>query len=178
VRLPFTRAHDVPADVIARAVLPRGEKVLASARSTDGTWLLGSRTALHIVPPSSVEPVETNAIPWERVETADWDREGERLRVIEVGEFGRIRPVHVFEVPQAALLLTMVRERVTASVVMQRRVVVSGRKGLFVVARRSPTGAGDIGWAFEYDAGVDPADPEVSRLAETALRTAAEELGL
>jgi hypothetical protein len=178
VRLPFSRALDVPADVTARAALPRGEKVLASARATDGTWLLGTRSALHIVPTTSVEPVATSAIPWERVETADWDREGERLRVSEVGEFGEVRPVHVFEVPQAALLLTLVRERVTASVVMQRRVVVSGRTGLFVVARRSPTGAGDIGWAFEYDAGVDPADPEVNRLAETALRTAAEELGL
>jgi hypothetical protein len=180
VRNPFTRAIEVPADVIARAALPRGEKALASARAVDGTWLLGSRAALHIVPPTSpsVGPVETTVIPWECVETADWDREGERLRVSEVGEFGKVRPVHIYEVQQAALLLTLVRERVTASVVMQRRVAISGGKGLFVIARRSPTGAGDIDWAFEYDAGVDPADPEVSRLAETALRTAAEELGL
>jgi hypothetical protein len=174
VRNPFKRALDVPADVVVRAVVPRGEKVLAGARATDGTWLLGTRSALHIVPPAA--PSAT--IPWECVETADWDRDDERLRITEVGEFGALRPVHVFSVAEAGLLLTLVRERVTASVVMQRRVVVSGRKGLFVVARRSPTGVGDIGWAYEFDAGVDPEDPEVSRLAATALRTAAEEIGL
>jgi hypothetical protein len=75
-------------------------------------------------------------------------------------------------------LLTLVRERVTASVVLQRRVTVAGRRGFFVVARRSPTGVGDLQWAYEFDAGVDPDDPQVRHLAETGLRAAAEELGL
>ena len=34
-------------------------------------------------------------IAWERVETADWDRDTSRLRVSEVADFGSERPVHV-----------------------------------------------------------------------------------
>ena len=99
-------------------------------------------------------------MPWERVETADWDREEERLRVAEVGEFGQARPVHTFTVAEPRRLLQLVRERVMASVVLQRRVVVSGRQGVLVVARRAPRGNGEITWACEYDEGVDPDDPD------------------
>jgi hypothetical protein len=36
---------------------------------------------------------------------------------------------------------------------------------------------GEVTWAYEFDAGVDPADPAVAHLAEKGLRAAAEELG-
>ena len=70
------------------------------------------------------------------------------------------------------------RDRVTASVVLQRRVVVRDRLGLVVVARRAPNGSGDLTWAYELDAGLDPDDPVVRSAAEAGLRSAAEELGL
>jgi hypothetical protein len=162
----------VPADVIARARLARGERALASAVTGDGSWLLGTRDALVVVGPE-----EILRLPWERVETADWDREEERLRVAEVGEFGQRRPVHSFTVSAPGQLLPFVRERVTASVVMQRRVVVSGRQGLLVIARRPPRGTGEIVWACEYDEGVDPDDPVVHLVVEAALQAAQEELG-
>jgi hypothetical protein len=174
VRNPFRRSADVPAEVVARAGVARGDRVRAGQQAGDGTWLLGTAAVLLVVPPEQ----PATAIPWERVETADWDREGGRLRVVEVGEFGTVKPVHVFNVEEPGALLPMIRERVTASVVLQRRVVVSGKKGFLVLARRSPTGAGDIGWAYQFDPGVDPDDPEVRRLAEAGLRAAAEELGL
>jgi hypothetical protein len=163
----------VPADVVARSGLARGDRVLAAAPAADGTWLLGTRTALVLV-----EPVETMTIPWERVERAEWDRDAERLRVSEVGEYGARRPVHVLELTDPGQVLAFVRERVTASVVLQRRVTVSGRTGFTVLARRPPTGAGQVAWAFEFDPGVDPEDPQVRVLAEAGLRAAAEELGL
>lgn len=169
----FGRGVTVPDEVSARAGLGRGEAVLARAATNDGTWLLGTRDALVIV-----EPVETIRIPWERVETADWDRDESRLRVAEVGEFGQVRPVHVFSVPDPGLLLQMIRERVTASVLIQRRVVVSDRRGLMVIARRPPRGQTEITWAYEFDAGVDPEDPAVQEAAASGLRAAQEELGL
>jgi hypothetical protein len=173
VRRILRRGQDLPADVLARADLDRGERVLAAAPAADGTWLLGTRTGLVLV-----EPCETMRIPWERVERAEWDRDTDRLRVSEVGEYGARRPVHVLEVTEPGRLLAFVRERVTASVVLQRRVTVSGRRGLTVLARRPPTGTGEIAWAYEFDAGVDPDDPQVRDLAEAGLRAAAEELGL
>ena len=162
----------VPADVIGRARLARGERALASTVAGDGSWLLGTRDALVVVGPD-----DTLRLPWERVETADWDREAERLRVAEVGEFGQPRPVHSFALSAPGPLLAFVRERVTASVVMQRRVVVSGRQGLLVIARRPPSGNGEVVWACEYDEGVDPDDPAVHLVAEAALQAAQEELG-
>jgi hypothetical protein len=74
------------------------------------------------------------------------------------------------------LLLQLVRERVTNSVVLQRRVTVRGRQGFSVIARRNPAG-GPIAWMHEYDAGIDPDDPEVARLADSALTEARAEVG-
>ena len=190
----FSREPDVPHDVVARAGLPRGTKVLAAAGDRAGTWLLGTRDHLVVVPsvvepvdpgspvvePGSpvVEPVETRHIPWEHVESAEWRRDDDRLRVSEIGEYGRPRPVHEFLIDDPGQLLTFVRERVTASVVLQRRVVVRDRRGLTVVARRAPGGTGDLTWAYELDEGLDPDDPVVREMAERGVRTAAEELGL
>ncbi|HET7356059.1 MAG TPA: hypothetical protein VFJ09_05215 [Nocardioidaceae bacterium] len=171
---PFRRLSGIPAPVVERARMGPREKVLASATTQDGTWLLGTRVALYLVAPAPGEP---RRIPWEQVERADWQRDDQRLVVAEVGRYGEVRPRHTFFLDQPGALLSFVRERVTASVVMQRRVVVDGRKGLFVIARRPPGGAGEISWAYEFDAGVDPADPRVAELAEQGLRAAAEELG-
>jgi hypothetical protein len=168
----FGGGTKLPPDVVERAGLDRGERALAHAATTDGSWLLGTRDALVIV-----EPADVIRVPWERVETADWDREEELLRVAEVGEFGQVRPVHSFTVPDPGRLLPMVRERVTASVLIQRRVNVRGSRGLTVIARRPPRGDGEISWACEYDVGVDPADPAVRELSERALRDAQDELG-
>jgi len=176
-RNPFKRSLDLPADIRARIPLDKGEKVLAGTLARDGTWLCGTRDALLIVDPSGAAP-DASRIAWERIETVDWDRETEQLKVIEVGEFGRVRPEYAFAIDEPGLLLELIRERVTASVVLQRRVVVSGKRGLFVVARRAPRGSGEISWAYEFDRGVDPADPAVMEAARIGLESAAEELGL
>ena len=92
-----------------------------------------------------------------------------------MGEWGLSRPVHRFVLDEPGRLLELMRERVTASVVLQRRAVVRGRKGLNVIARRAPTG-GEVGWFVEYDEGVDPDDPSVRALAGQALERARSEL--
>ena len=167
------RRSRVPADVLARAELA-GERVLAHAVAADGAWLLGTREALVVVPALDERGIR---LEWQAIQTADWDRDGDRLRVAEVGTFGESRPVHVFTVPEPGLLLQLIRERVTASVLLQRRVQVQGKRGLMVVARRAPTGRGEITWAFEFDEGIDPDDPAVREAAEGGLRSAQEELG-
>ena len=179
MRRLFARGPKVPADVVARAGL-EGGKVLAHAAATDGTWLLGTREALVVVGPLDEfgnRPAETVRLPWQDIETADWNREDDQLRIAEVGTFGRSRPVHVFTLPAPGLLLPMIRERVTASVLLQRRVAVTGKRGLMVIARRPPTGRGDITWAYEFDEGVDPDDPDVREAAARGLKSAQDELG-
>jgi hypothetical protein len=159
VRLRRTRP---PVEVAA------GEKVLAHARSGDGV-VAGTGAALYL--PGGPR------IPWEQVEAADWDRETETLRVTEVGTWGHERPAYSYVLAEPALLLQLVRERVTASVVLQRHVAIHGRRGVRVIARRAPTGAREISWLFEYDEGIDPEDPFVEHAAQEALAAAREEVG-
>jgi hypothetical protein len=150
-----------------------GEKVLATATATNGTVLAGTRDAFY-----AVAGGETRRVPWEQVEAADWDRDTETFRLSEVGTWGEQRPVHSATLTEPGRLLELVRERVTASVVLQRHVAVAGRRGLRVIARRAPSGSGGIHWVYEYDEGVDPDDPTVRAAARGALEEARRDVGL
>jgi hypothetical protein len=165
------RGGGVPAEVLSRAGLPRGEKVLASAPTADGSWLLGTRRSLVLV-----MPAEVRHLAWEEIEDAAWDKEAGRLRITGIGSYGEPRPSYAFEMEDPALLLQLVRERVTASIVLQRRVPVSGAFGLTVIGRRSPVG-GPVAWMHSYDPGLDPDDPEVAAVADQALAGAQAEVG-
>ena len=172
----FRREAGVPAEVLTRAGLS-GERVLAHAVAADGTWLLGTRDALFVV-----EPADTRRIAWEHVQSADWVRDDDRFRVVEVAPYGEQQPVHTHEIVEPTRLLQLVRERVTASVVLSRRVRLPNRRHLTVIGRRPPRGTGALSetvtWAYDLEPGVDPSDPAVREAAEAALRSAQEELGL
>ena len=92
-RNPFKRSVEVPRDVLEAAQLARRERVLAAAVAADGTWLLGTHDALLVLGPPRVEQVaaeeasarvEPARIPWQCIEKADWDRDTEKLHVVEV----------------------------------------------------------------------------------------------
>lgn len=167
----FTRADRAPELIVDAAGLRRGEKVLAFAQ--DGTrWLLGTRLAFLVVEPG----VETARLGWEQVQAADWDLESSTLTVSEVGQYGAPRASYVFTLESPALLLQLIRERVTASVVLQRGHLVEGNKGFKVIGRR-PLDGGPIAWMFEYDAGIDPESPEVEAAAADALASARTDVG-
>lgn len=149
-------------------IVAPGERVLAWATGADGTVVGGTRDALYL----------PHRIAWQDIEGADWDRDTSVLRVIEVVEWGAVRPEHTLIIDEPGRLLELVRERVTASIVLQRHVVVRGRRGLRVIARRAPTGRGETSWLVEYDAGIDPADPLVRLRVEDALAAAMGEVEL
>ena len=163
------RGPGVP-DHVARAV---SGKVLAAAEAEDGTWLVATRDALWAVG----EP-GADALPWEQVHRADWDQDSAGLRVERVQEYGAPVAARSWTVLEPGPLVDVLRERVTASVVLQRRVDLERRRGLSVIARRPPSRPGEVTWAYELDPGVDPADPAVAVAAEAALREAQESLGL
>ena len=146
----------------------RKERMLASTTAASGETVAGSRDALF---------VGDRRIPWEEVEAADWDSDSDTLRVSEVGAWGEERREHSVVLEEPGRLLELVRERVTASVLLQRHVRVRGRRGVRVVARRAPSGDRPIAWFFEYDEGVDPDDPEVRAAATATLASCREEVG-
>jgi hypothetical protein len=145
-----------------------GERLLAWAETADGAVLAGTRDAVYL--PGGVR------LPWEQVEAADWDRDAELFRLREMGSWGEQRREHAFAVGEPGRFLELVRERVTASLVLQRHVPVRDGAGLRVIARRAPRG-GTIAWFVHYDEGVDPGDPEVRTLADAALVAARGEVG-
>ena len=151
----------------------RGERVLASATTAEGTVLAGTRDAFYVVTDG-----DTRRVPWEQVEAAGWDRDTDTFRLSEVGSWGEQRPVHTATLDEPGRLLELVHERVTASVVLQRHVSLGGRRGLRVIARRAPSGAGGVQWVYEYDEGVDPDDPGVREAARSALELARRDVGL
>ena len=144
-----------------------GERVLAWTTTADGTVIGATRDAIYL----------PGRLPWERVEAAGWDSETSMFRVREVGSWGEPQHEYAFAIEESRRLLQLVRERVTASVVLQRHVPVNGRRGVRVIARRAPGRHEETSWAYEFDEGVDPADPEVRRLAAEAMVIAREELG-
>ncbi len=154
-----------------RPDLGAGERLLAWAQAEDGTWIGGSSAALYL---------GEKRVAWSDVESADWDRDTEHLRVSEVGEWGKVRPTHQLALAEPGRLLELIRERVTSSVVLQRHEAVRGRKGVRVVGRRDPAGAGssEVRWYFSYDEGVDPADPDVVARADAMLAAARADLGI
>ncbi|WP_211348908.1 hypothetical protein [Nocardioides litoris] len=145
-----------------------GERLLAWATTDDGVVIGGTRDAFYA-------PVR---VPWEQVEAADWDSETGSLRLSEVGEWGRPRPEHVYAVADPGRLLQLVRERVTASVVYQRHVPITGRRGIRVIARRPPARTTEVTWVYEFDEGIDPDDPFTRLAAAEALAAARIEVGL
>jgi hypothetical protein len=146
-----------------------GERVLAWTEATTGEVLAGTREALYL---AGVR------LGWQDVESADWDRDTEEFRVGEVGSWGQPRVEHRFAISEPRRLLELVRERVTASVLLVRHVPLDGRRGVRVIARRAPSGDRALRWIYEYDAGIDPDDPTVRLAAETALAAAQDEVGL
>lgn len=140
-----------------------GERLLAHAETADGP-VGGTRDALYL--PDGAR------LPWEQVEAAEWDHDASVLLVSEVGSWGEQRREHRLEITETGRFLELVRERVTASVVLQRHVLVDGRRGLRVIARRAPRGDRPLSWFFQYDEGVDPDDPAVRDAARAALAAA------
>lgn len=151
----------------------RGERVLAVATTDDGTVLAGTRDAFYVR-----REGQTRRVPWEQVEAAGWDRDTDTFRLSEVGSWGEERAVHTAVLADPGRLLELVHERVTASIVLQRHVAVERRRGLRVIARRAPSGAGGVHWVYEYDEGVDPDDPAVRAAAREALEVAQRDVGL
>lgn len=104
-------------------------------------------------------------LPWHLVDKAVWappafdiryrderTKAPRRLRV-ELTDRGDLPPV--------------VRERVTRSVVISRRVALEGDLGAVLAARRDEQGA--IGWTVTFDPGLDARDPHLQQLAREAL---------
>ncbi len=162
----------LPATVVpALRLLPR-ERVLAWAADDLGRWYVGTDLAIHL----PTADAGYRRLGWEDVQRADWDRETERLAIVEVADWGDPEPANEFEVAEPGRLLELIRERVTNSVVCTLYARVRGSAGLSVIGRRSPLRDSPVRWSYVLSPGLDPSHPAVAEIAAQTLEQARREV--
>lgn len=167
LRRPSRRTPHLP-------VLPleHGERVLAWATDGAGQWYVGTARALLLS-----SPTESRRLPWESIERAEWNGDTAQLEVVELAEFGQRKPAHRAALQEPQRLLQLVRERITASIVVSVYVPVEGGRGIAVVARRAPHTSEPLTWTCVVDPGLDEGSPSVRAAFERGLAEARAEIG-
>ena len=153
----------LPDDARAALGLRRGERVRAAAEQADGSWLAA--------PEQSLVGAGLR-VDWVDVAHARWLDE-EQVLVLDpvAGAF----PAHRLPLRVPGRLPETVHERVMASIVVNRRVVVPGAGAVRVVGRAARPGA--LTWQVVPDAGVDLGAPGVRRVVDETVRQLRSELG-
>lgn len=150
-----------PADVFASLHLQPNERPLAWALDRDGRWHVGSDRALHLASQQGYF-----RLAWEQVERAEWQRDTERLAIVEAADWGEPERRHELPLDDPGQLLELLRERVTKSVLITSTARVRPRADITVVARRSPVGDGPVVLSYVLAEGLEPDDPQVAAVAE------------
>lgn len=154
------------------------ENVLAAVQLLDGSWVAGSRAALYL-PTETEGAVAVRRVGWEKIERAGWDSEESILRVYETTAFGTPLRATELKVDDPGRFGQLLRERIDASVLVQRHVPLAGKKGVRVVGRRNPSEPdAAISWNFVLDKGLEPTDPGLIERAEAALAAVRDEFGI
>ncbi|HEX4816156.1 MAG TPA: hypothetical protein VFV66_25715 [Nonomuraea sp.] len=151
----------LPADVRASLRLEPGERVLTFARSDDG-HVVATDLALFLA--------DGTRVPYEEIDKASWDEQGLRVLTMDGGW-------HAERIAEPRMLPETVRERVNATIVVNKHVSLPGRGGVRLVARRRPGGE-MLGWTLVFDDGLDPADPGLRAQAEQALEGVRRSMGV
>ena len=160
----------LPKAIQERVEIPKGDQALAAAQARDGRWLIGTRGRLFIV------ATQVRELGWDQIEDASWNGESGVLSIRLLAPFGEPIEAIRFELEDSARLLQLVRERISASIIVQWRAEISPGLGFRVLGRRNPVG-GPLAWMTVFDEGVDPESPQVKAAVEEALRVAQHELG-
>jgi hypothetical protein len=162
----WTRRPALPPD--ARDALPfqGGERVLASARLADGTWVAATERALLL---------PGRRIDWVMVAHAEWSDEDDALRIDQMGGPDGLPERHRLVLDEPGRLPEVLRERVTSSIVASRHIPVIGHAGVRVVARRVP-GQDELVWQVVVDRELDPGDERVQAASDAGISALRREL--
>jgi hypothetical protein len=150
---------------------------LAWAVTDDGLrCVVGTRHTLVVVT-GTTGTAEMLSWPWEGLRGAEWDRDTTTLTVRplddgddeDVEAVEPVEPVEpvVLRLDDAGRLLQLVRERISASVVLQRPVRLTDGT-VRIVGRRRPGGPGPISWTVDHGT-LDATDPVVAAEVAAAL---------
>ncbi len=176
---PRFGTRGLPPDVFAswRASLGvRGgapARILAWARSADG-FVVGSPAVLSVGGPGPDDEAgpergaeeEWRHLGWHEIEHGGWNTEARSLSwTLYGGRRGRV------ELAEPGRLPELFRERVAASIAVERFVPIRGERGVTVTARRDLGGDGTLSWHSSLTRGLSWSGEGV---AEEAARASAE----
>lgn len=167
MRLPWRR-NPVPDEVRGAVQLLPGEQVVAADRADEGYVVVSDR-ALHLLLPSDphspADGLQDVRIGWELVDRASWNPPALELQLRRSAASAPQQLV--VELDHRSDLPAVVRDRVTASIVVNERIELE-RSWVRVVARRI-FDTGELTWRLLPGPGADMADPTVGAAVEGRL---------
>jgi len=176
LRTPWPRELGEAVSATARESTGRKEDVLAAVQLTTGRWVAGTRAAVYL--PSDSTDADRR-VGWEKIERANWDSEASVLHVYETTDFGTPLRATELKVDDPGRFGQLLRERVDASIVVQRHVPLAGKRGVRIVGRRNPAATdAAVTWNIVLDKGLEPTQPGIVDAAEAALRQVRDEFGI
>ena len=172
IRLPGLPPR-LPRWVPDRLGIPAGERVISwgcgpGSDVTEATYVVATTRALYVQ--STGE-----RLPWHRISRAAWD--DPVLDLVVLDDAGQPAGLRRLRVDDAKDLPPAVRDRVTDSVIVSERMDLGDGRAALMAARRD-SDTGDIRWSVQFEAGVDPRDPELRRSADEALGRLRDSLGI
>lgn len=150
-------SRSMPKELRGRVRLPQGERVVTYAETNTGELLVATQKALYFA---------DERVPWDLVGRANWVEPNLDV-VFQHVPGGPTSNVH-FALTNSGELPTALRERVTASIVIQERVLLDGEKGALMIARKG-VDDGEIRWSVVFDEGLDPNNPVLRQRADEML---------
>jgi hypothetical protein len=163
-------------NVASRHTSTGKEEILAAVQLNDAHWVAGTRSAVYLPTDS---PDAVRRVGWEKIERASWDSDASVLTIFETTDFGTPLRATELKVDDPRRFGQLLRERVDASIVVQRHVPLAGKRGVRIVGRRNPaTPDAAVTWNFVLDKGLEPEQPGVLDAAEAALKQVRDEFGI
>jgi len=141
-------------------------RILAWARSVDG-FVVGSPAALSVGGAGvGADPEDWRHVGWHEIEHGGWNAEARSLSwTLYAGRRGRV------ELAEPGRLPELFRERVAASIAVERFVPIRGERGVTVTARRDLGASGALTWHSSLTRGLSWSGEGV---AEEVARASAE----
>lgn len=159
-------SRSIPRDVRDHSHIRAGERIVAFGRTQSGEVLVATERALYL---------DDTRIPWDLVSRANWVEPV--LEVVYQTEPGSSVTAALFTLSEVGQLPTTIRERVTASIVIQERVLLEGNKGALMVARKG-SDDNEIRWSVVFDDGLDPHNPVLRQRADEMLAVMRGQFGI
>jgi hypothetical protein len=160
----------LPREIVDAITLDRGERALAWATDDAGRHVVATDLGLVL----QRHPPGYERLDWDTIERASLDGGVMVLRLVSAdGNSGETLHLRIGEQRDLAVA---VRDRLTASIVLNQHFALRGRRGVRIVARRSPK-TGTLTWSWLLDRGLD-LDDDLRSTARDLLEQVRRESGV